>query len=743
MANGLYEADQAEESRKELAGNQRYESPGSNPPLSSGRHRARMAGWVDENAGCPGYQSRILEVDGCQVSAELSADPQSVVCPPYEMYALPTKSLPSLPLQRGSSPELRHPVHSDPERDSLWQKLRGTAAAHSHRSSADPRRSDWTDVGVTENTTSSLSWRQSMPDGSLYSIPSGGDEIQDNNTNTLQGDASAPYQPNVRLMSQEVSPEDPAPTKHYPLVNAASSSSPEAAFASLPSDISPISPIVEHVHPPLTIASSTTLSHHGSSPGTTEHHEENAVDQTSILSSPPQLMPKEPNNALPFFGTRNSDIQSPLPLYDSMQSSVPIVPHTDNGISQLSLPAVQKIYQSEDLNVPSVSTQPPRLRMYLSDQECFIQSNASENVSVVNQSSSMYQSFVAQLYTPRVEKPDLSQIRSSPTSLSQNRRTQPDLQYANKSQSPLEPTQPSSVFHIPPFSLLSNRHVTEPIMETGDFDHSDTSTENPEQSNTGQSFCLLDAQPWSPPNNLIGTNTIDRHSTGLQWDSSDHCPQAASQHQSRDSRTGQTLLFKWRPFCFDHNSFLVSELAPKLQQVEDLQDLIRTINYEWMQRMESQPGLWSFCSTLPSSSLFDRAIRTSKNFICGSPAEGFEDIFALMHLAFAAAFSLTWQQDDYSFSSLCDDALQWQHALPRDEDKTRFLDSMDCWRLHELEPPPLFTNVCHSNLRSMMPQEPLHCGNQQTLRDRLSKGEVFKAVIAFVDSKLIRTSISN
>ena len=627
-------------------------------------------------------------MDGGEVS-ELSANPQSVVCPPYEMDVIRTKPLPSLPLQRRSSPGLRHPVH---ERDSLWQKLRGTPASHSHGSSADPRRSDWTLVGATENATS----------------------------------------------SQEVSPEDPAPTKDYPLTNAASPSSPKAALAFLPSDMSPISPIGEYVHPPLTIASSTTLSHHGLSPGTSEHQEENAGGQTSILSSPIQPMAKEPNNTFFFLDSLNSDIQPLLLDYDSMESSVPIGPQPENSMSQLSPPTVQNRYQSGDLDVPFVSTQPHHLRMYSSELEGFIQSNGSENVSEVEKSSSMTQSVVRQVYTPRSENRGFSPIAFSSTCPPQNRRTQPDSQCDN-SQSSAEPTRPSSAFHIAPFPRSSNRQtgiMTVPIMRVGDFDNSDTSTQNLEQSDPGQSFCFPDSQPWSPLDHLIATTAIDLHSTEPQWYANEQCPQAAPQNHSCDSGTSQPSFVKWRPYCFDHNSFLVSRLAPKLQQVEDLQDLVRTINAEWMRRMESQPGLWPLCST-PSSALFDRAIRTLKNFICGSPAEGFEDVFAIMHLAFAAAFSLTWQQDDYLFSALRDDALQWQHALPRDEDKSRFLNAMDCWRLHELEPPPLFTSACHTNSHSMTPQEPLYWGDQQTLRDRLKRGEVFKALIAFVDSKSI------
>ena len=663
MVNGAYEADQAQESKKELAGNQRHESPGSDAPLSSGRHRARMANWVDEKAGCPRHQSRIFEVHGREVS-ELAANPKSVVSPPYEMYVSQTKPLPSLPLQRRSSPELHHPVHSEPERDSLWQKLqkrRETPASHPRGFSADSRRSDWTVVGATEIAASSTSWQHINPNGSLHSIPTDGDEILDRNTYTLQGGASVFYEPRFHPRSHVVSPEDPAPTMNYPLTNAVFPSSPNAALASLPSDmLSPVSPIVEYLPPTLTIASPITTSHHGSSAGASEHREENTGGQTSDSSSPAQSILKEPNDTVLLFAFPDSNNQSLLPVYHSMESSVPKAPQTANSISRLSLPTVQNRYELDDLDIPSV-------------------------------------------------------------------RTQPDSQGAIDIALSHESTLPSTGFHMPPFSGFLNCQkdiVTGLMMEMGDFDNSDMRSQNLEQSDAVQSFCFPDAQPWSPLDHLLDTNAIDLHSTGPQWYSNDYCPQAASRHQSHDSGISQALFVKWRNYCFDHNAFLMSQLAPKLQQVEELQDLIRAINYLWMQRMESQPGLWSLCSTLSPSNLFDRAIRTLKNFIRGIPPEGFESVFALMHLAFAAAFSLTWQQDDYSFSALRDDAVQWQHALPCDEDKTRFLNAMNCWRL---------------NFRSMTPQESLYCGDQQTLRNRLKKGEIFKAFIALVDSELIRS----
>ena len=70
------EAEHGQES-KELAGNQIYESPGSDTVLSTGKHRARAAGWVNEKAGYPGHQSRIFEVYGSGDFPELTANPEN------------------------------------------------------------------------------------------------------------------------------------------------------------------------------------------------------------------------------------------------------------------------------------------------------------------------------------------------------------------------------------------------------------------------------------------------------------------------------------------------------------------------------------------------------------------------------------------------------------------------------------------------------------------------------------------
>ena len=723
MLNGLYEADQAQESKKELAGNQTKELTGSDPLLSSRSYPGRTAGWVDEKADYPGRDSGPPELDGGQC-AELAANRKSAECSCHDINdrsVHSTKQSMSGSLQQRSSPELHHPINSVPDRESLYQnyqKRRGTPASH-RRSNADPYRSDWALVGATENPTSRSSCRQSKSRGSLHHIPTGGKEIPSSNAYNVHGDAHP--------ISHEVSPEDPAPTTNYPLTNAVSPSSPNAALASLPPNVlSPVSPMFEDEHPPLTVASSTTISYHGSSPRSLEHQEENATDQTSLSPSPLQSMPKEPKNKFLLFDSRDWDSRSPLPIYGGLESTVPIARQTTNSISQFSLPAVQSPYQSGKMVVPSVSTQPHHWRIAPSDLEALIQSNGSGNT--------LEESGVTQVYTPQSGTSRFSPIALPSTSPPQSSRTQADSQCANNIQSPLEPMQPSTTFHMQPFSGI----VTRPLMDIVDVGNSATGTPNLAQSDAGQSFCFPELQPWIPLDHFRATNVYDLHSTGPDLYSDDQCPQAALQHHSRDF--GPTHA-RWRPYCFHHNSSLVGRLPPKQDQIDEHLSLIREFNNEWMQRIkESQPGLWSLCSTLSASDLFDRAVRTGKSFIRGNLIERFEDVFAFMHLAFAAAFSGTWQQDDYFFSALRDDALQWQHVLLSDEDQNRFLNAMDCWRLHELEPPPLFASPGHTNTPSSTPQKSLYCGDQQILWDALRKGEVFKAFIAFVDSEWISSS---
>ena len=247
-----------------------------------------------------------------------------------------------------------------------------------------------------------------------------------------------------------------------------------------------------------------------------------------------------------------------------------------------------------------------------------------------------------------------------------------------------------------------------------------------EQSNARRPFPCPDVQPESPFGRLIATITSELDSTNPQRCPKDRGRQPRAQHHRGDFAPSEALSTKKVPHCFDHEPLLVSSVPSKQEQVEELRKLFCVLNQEWMRTMTLSTEIQLQCHPL---NLFERAVRTLRQFICGIFAQTFEDIFAVVHLAFAAALVLHWQQDFYPWKALYDDALEWQHAISSDEDKILFLDAMNHWWRSELEYTPL--------LHSITPQGSLDCGDKETLSTILRSGEVSKVCIEFLDSKSI------
>ncbi len=114
-------------------------------------------------------------------------------------------------------------------------------------------------------------------------------------------------------------------------------------------------------------------------------------------------------------------------------------------------------------------------------------------------------------------------------------------------------------------------------------------------------------------------------------------------------------------------------------QVEELRRLVCIVNHEWMQRLVSSPELYLRCSSLSTRTLFADGIDTLKTWFCGKLERTFEEVFAFMHIAFAAAFILHNDDESYCWEAFFEDALQLQHALVDKEGKLLFLKAMDRW----------------------------------------------------------------
>ena len=110
-------------------------------------------------------------------------------------------------------------------------------------------------------------------------------------------------------------------------------------------------------------------------------------------------------------------------------------------------------------------------------------------------------------------------------------------------------------------------------------------------------------------------------------------------------------------------------------QVQELRRGVQIVNDKWLRRLVSNPQ----CSTSSAHTLFTKGIVTLKAFFCGKIERTFEEVFAFMHIALAAAFILHHDDQSYCWKAFFQDARQLQHALIDREDKLLFLTAMECW----------------------------------------------------------------
>lgn len=635
----------------------------------------------------------MVELSDESFLSELGTTDNSVALSRYELYD-PSIPWPKLPMpastQRRNSPELRHPVNSESDRSSLWERRRGTLAAN-HRHSTIDRCSNHCPCAETENAIWSKSWEAS-------------------GSSDLQGVLACDHDIPANTTSENaISPEESSNSHQF------WANPPKSADTSSPSNVlTPMSPIDRGVHPPSNIVFKSTGTRDALGSRMAEYHQDDAGGWISPSSSPLQSTLEKHNNI------RSAFISSEPYLAGLQSGSYPNYPH--------------------------------HLTPHLSDSDGVIQSSNFDKSSESEASPSMTQSLVTQVDTSRSENASFLPIISSaftPKATGTESSSQTDNNI-------FSPHQPTGTFSSLDYIIMEDGrnemardvNMREKLSEDHEGDGKIPEQENnfqgdyiqeAERSDRWQFCSLLEAQPRSPLDTLIATLTSEIHPasppTYLR-----HGPRHPTpQHHLRESINSRPLSVKLLPHCFNHNSLVVSRSAPKSRQVEELQRLFRIINSEWMQRMNPLPELRLLCNTIPTSGLFKRAVRVLKDFICGRQALDFEGIFAMMHLAFAGAFLLHWQPDFDYFNAFLDDALQWEYALPRDEDKVRFLNAMSCWRLHKLEPTSLLNSNFHTCFASMRPQRSRHSSDPKTLSNMLRNSKVYKSCIGLLEGKSTRS----
>ena len=119
-------------------------------------------------------------------------------------------------------------------------------------------------------------------------------------------------------------------------------------------------------------------------------------------------------------------------------------------------------------------------------------------------------------------------------------------------------------------------------------------------------------------------------------------------------------------------------------QVDEYRYLVKVVNDEWMQRLVLVPDLRDRCAAFSSRELFAEGLETLQKCLHDHIPRKFVEVFALMHLAFAAAYILHRDDGSYSWSTLFHDALVWRLSLSDQDDQAAFLVVMDLWWQPEL-----------------------------------------------------------
>ena len=168
-------------------------------------------------------------------------------------------------------------------------------------------------------------------------------------------------------------------------------------------------------------------------------------------------------------------------------------------------------------------------------------------------------------------------------------------------------------------------------------------------------------------------------------------------------------------------------------QVEELRDLVKVVNNEWMQRLTFDPDLHRRCATISSREMFDEGLQSVKQCLCDNVPRDFVEVFALMHVAFAAAYILHRDDGSYCWSTFFQDALDWKLLLSRQDDQAAFLGVMDLWWRPEISfETPLITHVGPPFGYHETQQDPAD-GFPMRVTDMPMKGKIIRNCVEFLN----------
>ncbi|KAL2041815.1 hypothetical protein N7G274_005599 [Stereocaulon virgatum] len=109
-----------------------------------------------------------------------------------------------------------------------------------------------------------------------------------------------------------------------------------------------------------------------------------------------------------------------------------------------------------------------------------------------------------------------------------------------------------------------------------------------------------------------------------------------------------------------HDAMLSVKISSTELQVEDLRKLVHVFHHEWTKKLH----LVSEYKAPQLASLFETGVRALQKCYGDKLPDNFDEVFALLHIAFAMTYTMHGNDASYPWTEFFHDMLQWKDAIP-------------------------------------------------------------------------------
>lgn len=240
----------------------------------------------------------------------------------------------------------------------------------------------------------------------------------------------------------------------------------------------------------------------------------------------------------------------------------------------------------------------------------------------------------------------------------------------------------------------------------------------------------------------MARTTLSAVSSSSNFRSSDAFSLSSAEQWSSDWMDTEDNIINNNPFHTSCGELSDCSSGSTRTQVDEYRDLVKVVNNEWMQRLVLAPELRDRCAAFSSRELFAEGIETLQKCLRDNIPRKFVEVFALMHLAFAAAYIFHRDDGSYCWNTFFHDALDWRLSLSDQNDQKAFLAVMDLWWQPELflDTSPI-TNVGPAFGYVETQHDVVDCFSIRGM-DILRKGEIIGNCVEFLNGTLYPISLS-